>query len=356
MASGDQNRFVLLRSPGHLELREEPLATGLPGPEYIRLKISYCALCGSDLSFYRGRPRAEYPRTLGHEYCGIVVQVGERVTQYQSGDLVAVDLNYRCGECCYCKTGFSNLCDSSDINLFTRRGLSRFVEIHQAYLHKIPPLKPAHLGALIEPLSCALHAIELAKVQASDSVLIVGGGGQGSLLSLGLSLLFPAVQLDLYDIHRIRAQKIAQVCPTVTCLAVAPSDPKYSLVFEASGQSLGFQHAVSGVQKGGRIIVISRYRNQLPATIPEDFPCKEGAITFSHLNGDGQPFFRAVRLLSQSWEERFDQLFTIRPLEDTISAFAQWDQSPFCKTIVAIDPDGPARNTKGGTDARTDSL
>jgi|GEM_PF-970984 (R,R)-butanediol dehydrogenase/meso-butanediol dehydrogenase/diacetyl reductase len=345
MPSGDQNLFVLLRSPGNLEMRGEPLAGSLPGPEYVRLKVSYCALCGSDLSFYRGRPGAEYPRTLGHEYFGTIVQVGANVAALNVGDLVAVDPNYRCGECFYCQAGFSNLCESNEINLFTRRGLSRFVEIHHAYLHKIPLLRPAYLGALIEPLSCALHAIELESVQESDSILVVGGGGQGSLLSLGLSLLFPALQVDLYDIHRIRAQKIARACPTVRNLPEAPSDPKYSLVFETSGQSLGFQHAVSGARKGGRIVVISRYRNQPPAVFPEEFPCKECTVTFSHLNGNGQPFLRAASLLSQSWEERFDQLFTIRPLEDTISVFAQWDQSPFCKTIVAIDPDGQARNT-----------
>jgi threonine dehydrogenase-like Zn-dependent dehydrogenase len=339
MAIGDPNRLVLLRSPGNLELCEEPLAGSLPGPEYVRLRISYCALCGSDLSFYRGRPRAEYPRTLGHEYCGTVIHVGERVAGLQSGDLVAADPNYRCGECFYCKTGFSNLCDSSEINLFSRRGLSRFVEIHYSYLHKIPPLKPAYLGALIEPLSCALHAIELASVQASDSILVVGGGGQGSLLSVGLSLIFPALQVDLYDILRNRAQKITRACPTVKDLEEAPSQSKYSLVFETSGQSLGFQHAVSGVRKGGRIIVISRYRNQPPAAFPENFPCKECTITFSHLNGNGLPFLSAASLLSQSWEQRFDRLFTIRPLEEAIIAFAQWDQSPFCKTIIAMDPD-----------------
>jgi (R,R)-butanediol dehydrogenase/meso-butanediol dehydrogenase/diacetyl reductase len=345
MANGDQNRFVLLRSPGNLELRGEPPAGSLPGLEYARLRISYCALCGSDLSFYRGRLNAEYPRTLGHEYFGTIVQVGANVAALNVGDLVAVDPNYRCGTCPFCRIGASNLCESNEINLFTRRGLSRFIEIHHAYLHKIPPLKPAYLGALIEPLSCTLHAIELANVQENDTVLIVGGGGQGSLLSLGLSLLYPALQMDLYDLHRIRAQKIARACPTVRNLPEAPSVPKYSLIFEASGQALGFQHAVSGVRKGGRIIVISRYRNQPPAAFPEEFPCKECQVIFSHLNGNGEPFLRAASLLSQSWDERFDQLFTIRPLEDTISIFAQWDQSPFCKTIVAIDPDQEARNT-----------
>lgn len=338
MPSEDLNLFALLLAPGDLELREEPLLSRLPRPDYIRIKVAYCALCGSDLSFYQGRPEAEYPRTLGHEYFGIIVLVGEKATDLEVGDLVAVDPNYRCGQCPYCKMGASNLCELSEINLFAPRGLSRFVDLHYSYLHRILPLKPSYLGALIEPLSCALHAIELANVKEGERILLLGAGGQGSLLSLALSKCAPAVQIDVYDPQRERSRKIATAfSPKITDLSEAPGDPQYSLVFEASGQSLGFQYAASSVRRGGRIIVISRYHNQPPASFPENFPCKECTVSFSHLNGDGQPFIRAIRLLSECWEPRFDELFVIKPLEDLKSAFAQWECTPYCKTIIKIN-------------------
>lgn len=336
--TGDlRNIYALLLEPGVLSLREAALPADLPRHDYVRIKVSFCGLCGSDLAFFQGRPNAKYPRSLGHEHVGTVVLVGRDVPDFEVGDNVAVDPNYRCGSCYYCKSGASNLCESSQVNLFTYRGLSSFTDIHFSYLRRLSVLNPPHLGGLIEPLSCALHAIELARVKSDDRILILGAGSQGSLICFALSVDFPESAIEIYDPNWKRSANLTSCFGMVTALKASPTAPEYSLVFESSGQTSGFQNAALCVRKAGRIIVISRYRDSGSVYLPPDFPRKECRIVFSNLNGNGEPFDRAIRLLSENWLSKYNAWIDLRPLRDLENTLANLDQSPYCKTVIEVD-------------------
>lgn len=309
----------------------------MPDPDYVRLRVAHCGICGSDLEFYRGYRNASYPRTLGHEYYGSVVLLGENVRSFNLGDQVAVDPNYRCGQCIYCKSGTSNLCALSESNLFTRRGFSNYVDLHHSYLHKLPSLNPRFLGALVEPLSCAIHAVELASVKETDRILVLGCGGQGSMMAFGLTRLFPRIPISVYDPVAERSILLSSTySPNVSVLAKPPSDAGYSLVFEASGQPAGFKHASMAVEKGGRIIVSSRYRGRRRAHLNESLPRKECSVRFSHLNGNGESFVQAINLLKNDWSSRFDRLINVQPFLDIDKLFARMEASPYCKTILTL--------------------
>jgi threonine dehydrogenase-like Zn-dependent dehydrogenase len=275
---------------------------------------------------------------LGHEYCGVVEKSGVQVAAFTPGDRVAIDPNYRCGHCEYCKSGASNLCDSSEANLFDQRGLATYVDLHESYLFRLPLLDPPFLGALLEPLSCALHAISLAAIRSDDRILILGCGGQGSMLVFALSVLHPALSIALYDPLRARCRNLVSIFEgNGLSLNRSPSAPEYTLVFEASGRSTGFKTAALSLSKGGRIIVISRYRDRRSVYLPHDFPRKQPQIIFSHLNGDGQTFTRALKLLSDNWKPEYQALVQIKPLAELPQVLAQADQSPFSKTIFKMD-------------------
>jgi (R,R)-butanediol dehydrogenase/meso-butanediol dehydrogenase/diacetyl reductase len=331
-----RNITAVLQTPGVVEFNRSPLPHELPA-QYVRLAISFCALCGSDLAFYRGRPGSDYPRTLGHEYCGTVILYGSEAASFQPGEAVAVDPNYRCGQCFYCKSGASNLCDSSEANLFDQRGFSAYVDIHQSYLHRLPVLDPPWLGALIEPLSCALHALSLAQVHYDDTCLILSCGGQGFLLTFGLSVLFPKMLISVYDPNRRRGHKLAEVFgPTIRPLDRPPRKVEYSLIFEASGQPAGFKMAALCLRKAGRMVVISRYRDRRSVYLPFDFPRKQPTVTFSHLNGDGQTFGQALEMLRLNWAPRYNALTQVRPLRDLPLVLEERDHQPYNKIIFAI--------------------
>jgi (R,R)-butanediol dehydrogenase / meso-butanediol dehydrogenase / diacetyl reductase len=334
--SDHRNISAVLTTPGVIEFNRSPLPHEVK-PHYVRMAVAYCALCGSDLAFYRGRPGSKYPRTLGHEYCGTVILSDPGAASFQPGESVAVDPNYRCGQCFYCKSGASNLCDSSEANLFDQRGFSAYVDIHQAYLQRLPVLDPRWLGALIEPLSCALHALSLADVHDNDAILILGCGGQGSLLAFGLSVLFPKKQIAVYDPNLTRSHNLAEVFgSTVRPLDQPPREAEYSLIFEASGESAGFKTATLCLRKGGRLVIISRYRNRRSVYLPFDFPRKQPTVRFSHLNGDGQTFKQALEMLRQNWTPRHNALTQVRPFKDLPLVLDQIAQQPYNKIIFAI--------------------
>lgn len=339
MSGVQTNRYALLQHPGLIQIREVQLPPTLPRPDFVRLKVDFCSICGGDLATFQGKSDVNYPHTLGHEYCGSIALVGESVSSFHRGEKVAVDPNYRCGQCKFCKSGLSNFCVSNSVNLFNPRGFAHYVDIHHSYLHQIPDFPHSYLGALIEPLSCALHALKLSKVQRSDRILILGGGGQGTLLSLALSWLFPKLKIEVYDPNRDKLRNLAAVLTkTVYPLSNPPTLAKYSLVFEASGQAEGFDYAVAAVQNAGRIIVSSRYRGQ-NVHLPEEIAPKGCTIKFSNLNGDGSPFTQAIQLLASHWREDYNQLITIESLSIINDVFTNLDTSQYGKTIIQISRD-----------------
>jgi threonine dehydrogenase-like Zn-dependent dehydrogenase len=330
------NSFVHIASPGVVEIVEETLPSALT-PDYVRLKVAFCGICGGDYSSCKGRSDVTYPLTIGHEYYGSIVEVGGNVAGFHPGDLVAVDPNYRCGRCDYCKTGKSNFCELSGSNLFRRRGLSNYVDIHCSYLHHLVPLSPDFLGALIEPLSCALQALALANIEEDEQILILGCGGQGTMLSFALSCLRPTLTIDVFDINLPKSENLSVTFPdTIIPLKEPPPEGAYSLVIEASGQSAGFNFASRSVLKGGKIIVISRYYDQM-VTIPDDFPRRGCEIIFSHLNGNGEPFIHAMDLISKFWKKSYNKLIKIESLFDIEEVLKNHDNSPHGKIIIKVN-------------------
>ncbi len=336
MSSTGDNLFAQLRKPGVIDLVRKELPRTLPA-EYIRLKVAYCAICGGDIASYKGQANENFPFTIGHEYFGTITATASDVLEFNEGDSVAVDPNFRCGECDFCLSGMSNHCEKSGINLFEPRGLAHFVDIHCSYLHKIPSFKQDFLGALIEPLSCSLYAIDQAFIANSERILILGCGGQGTLLTFALTNRFPGVEIDLYDPNQAKVANLHDAFSlNTTLLDQPPPIPTYPLVFEASGQSKGFDYAAAAIAKGGQIVVISRYRKQ-KAHIPEELPRSGCQITFSHLNGNGEPFIRAIDLLASSWRKSYNRLIKIESFNDLANVFKGLDQSSYSKIVVKIN-------------------
>jgi len=106
------------------DLRLSEVQARQPGPGEVLLQVAYCGICGSDLHEYANGPHSipqqeahplsgcRAPLTLGHEFCGQVVALGHGVDAQLLGQRVAVEPEYRCGECPYCRMGQYNLCQS----------------------------------------------------------------------------------------------------------------------------------------------------------------------------------------------------------------------------------------------------
>ena len=184
------HRVIYLLGPEQLELREEPVPE--PGEGEILVRIRAATTCGTDVKVFRrgGHPRMlRVPTAFGHEFAGEVAESGPGVTGFQRGDRVAVVNSAPCGRCAYCYRGRENLCrDLQYINgAFAEYILipRRFVEVST---YRLDADIPYELAALLEPLACVVHGIDVCDLRNGSEVLVYGGGPMGLLLTSALAV------------------------------------------------------------------------------------------------------------------------------------------------------------------------
>ena len=194
-------KAVIYYGPGDVRYEE----TALPGcgPGELRVKVSACAVCGSDLKTYsNGNPRMKPPIIMGHEFTGEIETMGKEVRGFSIGERIVMATSISCGECCYCRRGWSNLCVRLDPMGFSYPGgMAEYVIIPSRALQnrhvvKVPEsIAPEH-AALAEPLSCAVNCAENCRIVPGDTVVVVGAGPLG-ILNLIAARAFGAGKLIL---------------------------------------------------------------------------------------------------------------------------------------------------------------
>lgn len=149
----------------------------------VKIEVHYCGLCGTDLHKYQGRKGVRPvipPVVLGHEVSGVIVELGEGVEELAIGDRVVVDPNYSCGYCYYCKCGKSHMCENSKGVV---KGFAEYVCPPKENVYKIKDTLSLKHAALAEPLSCCLHGMDLLNIHLGDTVLIIGFGSIGMMMT-----------------------------------------------------------------------------------------------------------------------------------------------------------------------------
>lgn len=177
------------------DLRLGDLELQAPDAGEVELQIAYCGICGSDLHEYQDGPHAipnaeahpisgcRAPLTLGHEFCGVISAIGAGVTGLEIGDRVAVEPEYRCGECRYCREGQYNLCESMGfIGLMGDGGFAERALVPAYMLHRLPENVSLRQAAVLEPAAVALHALRRSSLMPGQRCVVFGLGPIGLLL------------------------------------------------------------------------------------------------------------------------------------------------------------------------------
>ena len=170
------------KGPGNMEVRDIP--EPVPGAGQVKVKVKKAGICGSDLHIFNDdiaiavRP----PVVPGHEFSGVVTEVGEGVTEFRPGDRVVSEAVYDyCGSCLYCRTGFYNLCtNKKSLGYWYNGAFAEYTLIKESNLHHLPDDIDFLTGAMLEPLACCIHAIyDCCHIEAGDLVLVSGPGAIG---------------------------------------------------------------------------------------------------------------------------------------------------------------------------------
>ncbi|KAJ7572879.1 NADP+-dependent D-mannitol dehydrogenase [Mycena floridula] len=162
------------------------------GDDDILIKVSCCGICGSDSHFLSGLASnlAPYPVHPGHEVVGVIADVGKSVTGFSKGDRCVADPILTCKRCFFCLRGQGQICDNIKVLGMTAGmggGFSEYVVVPTSQVHKIFKLTDEE-AALIEPMSCAVHGVDVLNLPSGSEALVLGAGPSGLMFAQLLKL------------------------------------------------------------------------------------------------------------------------------------------------------------------------
>jgi len=240
-----------------------------PEPEYVMLDTKVTGICGTDLHFYSGHWSSSETYALGHETCGIVVEVGDNVTEFEPGDLVAVEFFSHCGRCVYCQTGNYNHCQKWRwVSHNAHGGFAEYTTVHSSGLFKLPQKMSHEEGALVEPLAVAHRAFYQAGVGTGDRLAIIGGGTIGQLC-LAMAKV-AGVKETLITVKYNQQAKLAKDLGADHVIDVNSGDFRAYIdevtdglgvdaVIETVGGGSNFNEALAVLRKRGVVVLVGAY-------------------------------------------------------------------------------------------------
>lgn len=170
-------KAIKVIKPGDIQIVDENIPEINKG-DYVLVKVKAAGICGSDVSIFKGTsPVATYPRIIGHEFAGEIVEIGADVKKVELGDHVVINPVIGCGTCHSCKKGRSNVCENlSVIGVHTDGGFREYVAVPEKNIFKISKDIPWDQAAVTEPYTIAAQVVSRGNVQKNDTVLILGCG------------------------------------------------------------------------------------------------------------------------------------------------------------------------------------
>ncbi|MCT1550831.1 alcohol dehydrogenase catalytic domain-containing protein [Brevibacterium casei] len=270
-----------VRLHGREDLRIDDVAEPTVGPGEIMLKNAYVGICGSDVHLYFAPEAlpidvfsphpvtgAHLPQTLGHEFSGTVVEVGEGVTGVEVGDRGAVfPIAYSCGECVACRKGRPTSCRlmaSTGANA-DGGGMAEFVTVGASQFHRVPETVDLRTASLVEPMTVAWHGVDRSRAQAGETALIAGAGPIG----IGAWYAFRAHGVTDILVSEPSADRRAKIAalgaevidPTTEDLGAAIAERTdgdgVDIVYDAAGVPAALSSGLDNLAPGGRVVLQS---------------------------------------------------------------------------------------------------
>lgn len=334
---------IAVSSPGLLAITPQA-DPDQPGPGEVLLRVQRAGICGSDIHILHGsNPFARYPRVIGHEFAGYVVEVGTDVDIVRPGDRVVVDPVIACGHCYPCRIGRPNVCSKLEVLGVHRDGGFRdHVVLPAANCVPIPDGVPIALATLAEPFAVAANVLSRTGIGAEDTVLIYGAGTVG-LTVLQVARLHGArcivSDVDTARLERARGYGAAVVLdPRSMPVPDAVRDENDGLgptvVIDGAGIPSLLEEACRVVSPAGRIGLLGF--SPAPCNISQQqVVAKELTLVGSRLNRRFIP--QVVQWLADGKLQPADMITQTIPATDARAAFDLIENEPQRTIKVHLD-------------------
>jgi L-iditol 2-dehydrogenase len=238
----------------------------------VLVRVRTCGICGSDVHGMDGSTgRRRPPIIMGHEAAGVIDEVGTQVKGWKKGDRVTFDSTVFCGACWYCRRGMINLCDNRRVlgvscEEYRQHGaFAEYVALPQRILYALPDSVSFEQAAMVEPVSIAVHAVEITPVALGDTAVVVGAGMVGLLVvqALRVAGCGKIIAVDLEREKLDLAQKLgADVGLKVDECDVAQEVRNLThgrgadVALEVVGLTPSIKTAIASLRKGGSLTLV----------------------------------------------------------------------------------------------------
>ncbi|MCJ1456333.1 hypothetical protein MMC28_006694 [Mycoblastus sanguinarius] len=350
-----------LRFHGQRDIRLDDVEIPQCGRGQVKVKPAFVGICGTDLHEYLGGANImpttphpitneKVPLTLGHEFSGVIEEVGEDVHDIKVGARVTVQPIIYDGTCGACKEGFINCCDNNGFVGLSGwgGGLSEHVVVPRKAVYEIPNSVSMEVAALVEPLSVAWHAVNISPFKKGDSVLILGGGpiGLAVIQALKAKGAEKIIVSEIAPRRKEFAKKFGAhyvLDPTkddvVTRVREICDGSGANVAFDAAGVQAGLDQAIQAIRARGTLVNIAIWEKTATIT-PNWLVFRErkymGVATYQE--GDFQDVLDAIasgRLKPESMITRKIQMDEVE--EKGFKALIK-DKDNHVKILIEVSP------------------
>ncbi len=307
-----------------------------PRTDEVRIDVSHCGICGTDLHVYRGHmdERVNFPQIIGHEMSGVVAEVGKGAEAFAIGDPVVVRPLDSCGNCPACHAGHRHICQNLNfMGIDSPGAFQTSWTVPADVLHKLPPNIDMKMAALIEPLAVACHDVRLGQIQAGEKVVVIGGGPIGMLVSIVSQSKGATVILSEINPFRLNLAKGFGLDPVNTTqqdllryVEDKTGGAGADAVFEVSGSESGAKVMTELPRTRGRIIVVAIFPEPQPVDLFRFF-WREIQMRGTRVY-EPEDYEEAIALVASGALPLEKLITAVQPLEELPEAFRSLDTSP----------------------------
>ncbi|MFV0364795.1 MAG: zinc-dependent alcohol dehydrogenase family protein [Suipraeoptans sp.] len=331
---------------GKEDLRVEEVAEPMVQDDEVKVHVKYCGICGTDIHIFHGdggSADVTPPLVPGHEFSGVVSEVGSKVTRVQVGDRVTVDPNDMCESCYYCRNGQRHFCENMNgIGTSSDGGFAEYVVTREKQVYKVADSLSFLKAAMTEPLACCLHGIDLCNIKSGDNVLVIGGGPIGMIMmqlakSEGATKVIMSEPVEEKRTLALKLGADIAVDPINEDLsAILNKECKnVDVVIECAGLPATQNQSIKLAGKGATVMLfgLSAPTDNFPLHSDDVFK-KELKVTSSFIN----PYTceRALQILEADAIEVEELITDIVPLDNIVDTFVNPEYRRAGKVVIQL--------------------
>jgi threonine dehydrogenase-like Zn-dependent dehydrogenase len=321
-------KVLAYRGLGKIALEERPVPT-IKLPNQVLVKVIACGICGTDVKILEGKHPVGDNAVLGHEFVGIVKEIGTGIMALKVGDRVAVDNSLRCGVCEFCRSGFSSQCDwlkDKSIGIFQDGGYAEYCVLPENACYKVPDAIDDITATQVETLGTVLNGMNIVQMQCYDSVVVLGFGPIGYLftaLAKNVAAQVMCTEIDEFRLNVAKQLGVPVFNPNEADIekqVLAFTDGKGAdIVIDAVGTQL--ENALKYVAPGGKVLAFGMDSSVKATITPNTITRKAIKILGSYI---GQNTCLPAIKIMQAHKVNMKPFFTeVIQLQQGVSAFGK---------------------------------